>query len=124
VTGAGTALFLVAICVLPALAFLGLERAFDWVVSHEPRRRRPPVDPAAMLPALAADLRRLSAEHDRLVGADVPGKLARLRAVQLAYDDTLLRAGAVLAVDLPPAPLSTTTRLQAEAELAAHGFDW
>jgi hypothetical protein len=111
VSGAGTALFLVAICVLPALAFLG-------------RRRRPTVDPDTVLSGLAADLRRLSAEHDRLVGADVPGKPARLRAVQLAYDDTLLRAGAVLTLDLPPAPLSATTRLEAEAELAAHGFEW
>ncbi len=147
-----TLVVLVVVCLLPALAFVLFSRGFDWLVRFEGfgrrdgrgwQRRRPPAGPAAetlaaqtlaaqtlvaeTLAALAADLRRLDREHAWLLRADVPGKAARLRAVQLAYDDTLLRAARLLEVDeaaLPAPPLVAATRLQAEAELATRGFTW
>jgi hypothetical protein len=71
-----------------------------------------------------ATLRRLAIDHDRLLSGNAPAKAARLRAVQLAYDDTLLQACAVLEVDAPPRPLDTVSRIQIEAELVTHGFSW
>lgn len=118
-----TALVLVVVCLLPVAAFWVLSRGFDWLVRYDGPRARP-VDPTTELVGLAADLRRLGAEHDWLVRADVPGRAARLRAVELAYDDTLRRAAEILHVELPATPLIGTTRLQAEAELATHGFTW
>lgn len=118
-----TALVLVIVCLLPVAAFWLLSRGFDLLVHYDGPRARP-LDPAAELTGLADDLRRLGAEHDWLVRADVPGRAARLRAVELAYDDTLRRAAEILRVELPATPLVGSTRLQAEAELATHGFTW
>lgn len=117
------------VCLLPALAFWLLSRGFDWLVHYEggPRRRArrtPAPAPQDVLNGLGADLRRLTGEHDWLLRADVPGKALRLRAVQMAYDDTLLQAAKVLQVDVPDPPLLSTTRLQTEAELSTHGFTW
>lgn len=122
------------VCLLPALTFVLFSRAFDWLVRYDGGRRHPwqhrgdraprSAEPQTVLADLGADLRRLTGEHEWLLRADIPGRATRLRAVQLAYDDTLLRAAKVLDVDVPDPPLLAVTRLQTEAELTTHGFTW
>lgn len=122
------------VCVLPALTFVLFSRAFDWLVHYDGSRWHlwrhrgdlgpRSAEPQTVLADLGADLRRLTGEHAWLLRADIPGKATRLRAVQLAYDDTLLRAAKVLDVDVPDPPLLAATRLQTEAELTTHGFIW
>ena len=113
-----------AICAMPAVAFTLFARAFDWFVRHPGRPVAIVRNDAADLERFRANLRRLAAEHDRLMVSETHGKMTRLRAVQLAYDDTLRQAGALLDLRLPDSPMPTVGRLQAEAELAAHGFVW
>ncbi len=77
------------------------------------------------LPRLVDDLRRLEQEYLRIERSNSPAKAARLRALNLAYDDTLREC--CLALGLPEPgerPLSGLTRLQTEAELAQHGLVW
>ncbi|GAB2460493.1 hypothetical protein [Jatrophihabitans fulvus] len=119
-----TVVVLVVACLSPALAFWLFSRAFDWFSTYERRVPTPKPDPAVVLPRIGDDLRRLSAEHRWLMRADVPGRALRIKAVELAYDDVLLQAGAVLEIDLPEPPLAPATRLEAEMELATHGFTW
>ena len=78
------------------------------------------------LELLVADLRRLEREFRRTEqDTDVAYRTARLQAISLAYDDTLLLCCRLL--DLPEPdrpPWSPVTRLQIEAELAMAGLDW
>jgi hypothetical protein len=77
------------------------------------------------LPRLVEDLHRLEHEYIRIERSNSPAKAARLRAVNLAYDDTLREC--CLALGLPEPgerPLSGLARLQTEAELAQHGLVW
>jgi hypothetical protein len=70
------------------------------------------------------DLRRLAADHDRIMTANVPAKAARLRALELAYDDTLVHACRAMELDAPPTPFDAITRVQVEADLVTHGLTW
>jgi hypothetical protein len=70
------------------------------------------------------DLRRLAADHERVLVADVPAKAARLRALELAYDDTLVHACRALEVEAPPTPFDAITRVQVEADLVTRGLTW
>jgi hypothetical protein len=70
------------------------------------------------------DLRRLAADHARIMTADVPAKAARLRALELAYDDTLVHACRAMELDVPPRPFDAVTRVQVEADLVTHGLTW
>ena len=70
------------------------------------------------------DLRRLAADHERVLIAKIPAKAARLRALQLAYDDTLVSACRALELDAPPTPFDAITRVQVEADLVTHGLTW
>jgi len=107
------------LCVLPAAAFkLVLLAISAW--NRRPHRPSPAV-PAGKY---GETLRRLSADHDRVLIADVPAKAARLRALELAYDDTLRAACQKLHVDVPPDPWDATTRVQLEADLVTHGLTW
>jgi hypothetical protein len=89
------------------------------------RGRRTEPAPARTLQRLVDDLRRLEHEYIRVERSDSPAKAARLRALNLAYDDTLREC--CLALGLPEPgerPLSGLVRLQTEAELVQHGLMW
>jgi hypothetical protein len=92
------------------------------------RARRTAADGAGAtgpgLERLTADLRRLDAEHRRVALSDLPGQGARLRALSLAYDDTLRDCCRALGLEEPSTPLSALDRLQTEAALAQHGVQW
>ena len=92
-----------------------------------PLRRRAPESAAdRSLELLVADLRRLEREFRRTEqDSDVSYRTARLQAISLAYDDTLLLCCRLLEVPEPERPPWTpVTRLQIEAELARAGLDW
>lgn len=77
------------------------------------------------LERLVADLRRLEGEYRRIERSDAPGRATRLRAVGLAYDDTLRSCCRVVGLPEPGrAPLSAVSRLQTEAALAQAGVTW
>ena len=78
------------------------------------------------LELLVADLRRLEREFRRTEqDSDVSYRTARLQAISLAYDDTLLLCCRLLDVPEPERPpWNPVTRLQIEAELARAGLDW
>ena len=116
-----------ALVVVPAAGFFVAAR----ILARRANRRlvaehaRPQPPAAASLGRLVDDLRRLEAEYIRIERSDLPARGARLRAVALAYDDTL--RACCLALGLPePAerPLSGLMRLQTEAELAQRGLVW
>ena len=77
------------------------------------------------LERLAADLRRLTDDLERIEIADPPHKMVRMRATMVAYDDTLLIACRTL-VSIPPGtgPLDDVERLQTEAALVQQGMSW
>jgi hypothetical protein len=119
-----TVLVYVVLCVLPAAAFTLAARGFDAFTTYAGRRPRASRDEPAECEKYRRTLRRLAADHDRLLTADLPARAARLRAVELAYDDTLRHACVTLDLDPPPAPLTAVERVQVEAELVLHGLDW
>lgn len=75
---------------------------------------------------IRADLSRLAAHIDRVHGDEhLPGRATRLRALSVAYDDTLLLACRTLELPAPERPpLSAIQRLEAEADLARCGLSW
>lgn len=116
----------VALFVAPALGLWVLMNAAIWFCRWDPPRRRSRAKATGpTLERLVDDLRRLESEYRRIERSDLPAKSVRLRAVSLAYDDTL--RACCLALELPepePAPLSSLARLRTEAELAQHGLTW
>ena len=113
----------IAIAVIPTAtlwAALWIGRWFaNWAQSHQP----PPTPPD--LKRLVNDLHRLEAEYVRIESSDTPAKAARLRAVSLAYDDTLRDCCQALGLPQPTErPLTGLARLETEAELAQHGLVW
>jgi hypothetical protein len=114
--------------VLLMRAIVGLPAILDAVENgwHWLRHAEPEVTPAAApLQQLAADLHRLAVDIDRVEASDAPAKVARLRAVSLAYDDVLLIACRTLEVPAPErTPLRSVERLQTEAALAQQGLVW
>ncbi len=93
-----------------------------------PWRRREQEQAAAdrSLELLVADLRRLEREFRRTEqDTDLSYRTARLQAISLAYDDTLVLCCRLLDVPEPERPpWNPVTRLQIEAELARAGLDW
>ncbi len=116
------------ICVAPAGAFLALEQALKWYVRPDravAARPAPPRPTGPSLERLVEDLRRLEAEYRRIERSEQAARAHRMRAVSLAYDDTLCEC--CRALGLPPpsrCPLSSWDRVQAEVELARHGLTW
>ena len=109
----------------PALVFRAGWAAIQRWASADGWRRRDEPTAERSLELLVADLRRLEDEFRRTESAEVPYLSARLKALSLAYDDTL-RACCLL-LDLPEPdrpPWTPVTRLQVEAELARAGLDW
>ncbi len=93
--------------------------------SHGSAARRRVTDPGPNLQRLVDDLRRIEREYVRVERSDLPARAARLRALNLAYDDTLRACCHALRLPEPSErPLSGVTRLWTEAELAQHGLEW
>ena len=101
-------------------------RARRWLRGLRWRRRRAEAATARSLELLVADLRRLERDFRRTEQEPgVPYRLARLQAISLAYDDTLLLCCRLLDVPEPDRPpWNGLTRLHVEAELARAGLDW
>ena len=102
-------------------------RASWWRGPWSGRRRREDESAAdRSLELLVADLRRLEREFRRTEqDSELSYRTARLQAISLAYDDTLLLCCRLLDVPEPERPPWTpVTRLQIEAELARAGLDW
>jgi hypothetical protein len=94
-------------------------------LARSPSPRRAAASVGRDLHRLVDDLHRLEHEYIRIERSDSPAKAARLRAVNLAYDDTLRECCLALGLPEPSErPLSGLLRLQTEAELAQHGLVW
>jgi hypothetical protein len=121
-----TVLVYVALCLVPAAVFeLGAKGLERWT-RYSGGRDRPPgaPDERSECDGHARTLRRLATDHERLLAVDVAAKASRLRAVELAYDDTLREACHTLNVDAPAAPFSASDRVQVEADLILRGLTW
>ena len=113
--------------VAPAVVVWVLIKALGWWTRWGGPRRNPPSPEAtaSSLPRLVNDLHRLEHEYLRVERSDLPARGARLRALNLAYDDTLRACCHELGLPEPcERPLSGVVRLQTEAELAQHGLVW
>lgn len=117
------------LCVGPALIVWLIAKLCGWVAKWPGPRHSAAHAPAAPSPTslqrLVDDLRRLEREYLRIERSDLPARAARLRAINLAYDDTLRACCHELGLPEPgERPLSGVVRLQTEAELAQHGLVW
>lgn len=121
---------LVGYCVLvatPVFFIWLMVKAIGWTANWSVPRRKTPPPPSSPsnLERLVDDLRRLEREYLRVERSDLPARAARLRALNLAYDDTLRACCHELGLPEPhERPLSGVVRLQTEAELAQHGLVW
>jgi len=85
----------------------------------------PPADVERSLERLVADLRRLEREYQRVESSNELGRASRLRAIGMAYDDTLRACCRTVGLEAPErSPLSSIHRLQTEAALAQAGVTW
>jgi hypothetical protein len=114
---------------VPALVFalvLRLPAAIDRVHEAWLRRRARRMAKGPTIERLASDLRRISADIDRIQLVDQPYKMTRLRATFAAYDDTLLTCCRTLGVQPPRdrGPLDDRERLEAELALLQEGMTW
>lgn len=122
------------LCVLPALAFAGIERATrvwmgtaEWSALRRPaavdgpstavRARRP-------IERCAEDLARLRDEIDRLQHSQGYARRHHLLAASMAYDDALRDTCRALDIPVPAEPLDPVERLRLEAELEVAGLSW
>ncbi len=114
----------VVLAVLPAAVFWAAIKGLERFTSGG-RGRSDGRMPEPSLERLVASLRRLEADFRRIEASDLPGRAARLRTVELAYDDTLRACCAVLELPQPDRPpLSSLVRLETEAALAQRGLTW
>ena len=110
---------------LPASAFYAAFRALERWSEGTRRPDAQAVTAGRPVERLVADLRRLEQEHSRITAGDEPSRAARLRAVRLAYDDTLRDCCRCVGLPEPGRPpWSAVTRLQTEAALAQAGLVW
>lgn len=113
---------------LPTAAFYGARRGLEHLVggTWTGRVSAGPVAQAIPSPdGLAARLRRLSSDYDRLKASSPPAQAARMRAVALAYDDTLRDCCAATGLPDPGSPpLTAASRLSVEAALSQRGVTW
>jgi hypothetical protein len=111
------------IALVPTAAFYGARRGLERFCA--PRHQRSGQPAAPQVERYVHHLRRLDDEYVRIEASSLPGRASRLRAVSLAYDDTLLDCCAALGLPGPGRPpLAPATRLLAEAELAQRGVTW
>lgn len=102
-------------------------RMFTWLGHALRRSSAQPTPVSPPIERITADLRRLGAEAYRVHGDQQRWARAfRLRALERAYDDTLLLACRALEVDVEgrDSPLSNLDRIQLEIELARRGLRW
>jgi len=111
----------------PAAVFWLVVKGIGWWTNWAGPRRKP-TTPSGGAPSLQRHvdgLRRLEREYLRVEHSDLPARAARLRALNLAYDDTLRACCHELGLPEPcERPLSGVVRLQTEAELSQHGLVW
>ncbi|MBV9595069.1 MAG: hypothetical protein JO147_14880 [Actinobacteria bacterium] len=118
----------VALVVLIPLGVRGLAprlraRWAAWQAKHSEAGRA--AKSAEVRTKLAADLRRLEGEYRRVFESNLPAKAARLRALNLAYDETLRCCCAEVGLPRPETiPLSGYDRLETEAALVQAGLVW
>lgn len=123
----GQVLSYLALCLVPAAAFVGGARAVQWWVNHNdgPRTGAPPEPTGRSLQQLVATLHRLETQYDAVERSHLPARAHRMRVIQLAYDDTLRECCNALGLEPPGHPhLSSLERMATEAELALHGLRW
>ena len=132
----------IAVTYLPAYAALLLgvlaaarvcADAADWFAGGEPpaylrpllRRSAAAGEPVPVV-VEELELARLSRELARVRGAAQPGLQLRLRAVTMAYDETLLRCAAHVGVAVRhrTTPLPDEARFELETTLIGHGLSW
>ncbi len=108
----------------PTVALLLAGRALErWCGTYRSPRR----DAAAAgisLERLVADLRRLEDDYRRISRSDLPARVARMRTVTLAYDDTLRSCCRAVGLPEPSSPLTALARLETEAALSQQGVTW
>lgn len=112
-----------ALVLAPTVVLLGVDRTVLWWAART-KPCRTPQPSGRPVEQLTADLARLDAEQRSLSRAPVTTRGLRLRAVSLAYDDTLRACCRAVGVAEPPTPLSSVDRLVTEALLAQHGLTW
>ena len=72
-----------------------------------PAKPVPPADVERSLERLVADLRRLEREYQRIESSNELGRASRLRAIGMAYDDTLRARCRAVGLEAPErSPLS------------------
>lgn len=112
------------LAVTPAGAFWGARVALERFIRGGPTADAS-VPSERALERLVADLRRLELDHARTSRADVPGRASRLRAIGLAYDETLHECCRAVGLPAPSRPpLTAVGRLETEAALAQAGVTW
>ncbi|MDQ2846646.1 MAG: hypothetical protein M3Y77_09915 [Actinomycetota bacterium] len=113
-------LVFVAPAVLIKLGIQAAKAASHWSDTHHTTTL-----PERSLTDLAATLHRLRREYDEVEHSSLPARAVRLRALGMAYDDTLCGCCSTLGVPAPTGlPLGALDRLEAEATLAQHGLVW
>lgn len=120
----GTVVAYLLVFIAPAVLIkLGIEAAksaMHWSDEHRTAQL-----PERSLSEMAAKLHRLRREYDDVERSELPARAVRLRALGLAYDDTLCACCSRLGVPAPDGrPLAAIDRLEAEATLAQHGITW
>ncbi|HKF32049.1 MAG TPA: hypothetical protein VKB37_06705 [Jatrophihabitantaceae bacterium] len=114
-----------AAILVPAAMVWAALKALRWWSESAATRRAPVAGHGPSLERLVDDLRRIEREYVRVERSDLPARAARLRALNLAYDDTLRACCHALQLPEPSErPLSGVARLRTEAELAQHGLEW
>ncbi|MFV0459634.1 MAG: hypothetical protein ACK5MT_12790 [Actinomycetales bacterium] len=97
-------------------------RVRDLMERLRPQHSEPPIPPVL----LEMELHRLDTELSRVRGGDPQGLALRIRATQIAYDDALAACCQAHGLPTPPElrPMTTSQRLNAEAELLSAGVTW
>lgn len=110
------------LCLLLGLwyAVSRLPDRMDERASRRPRPAGPPIE------LLAERLCRLASELQDLDTDRVAGKAHHVRALQLAYDDTLLECLRALRPDdaVPTVPMDPPDRVEVELTLTGAGLRW
>lgn len=120
----------VLLALTPAAAFLGARQAMERLTTRpvgrrSGRRSGVPVASGRPLGRLVEDLGRLEQDYQRISRSAEPARVRRLRAVGLAYDDTLRACCLRVGVPVPEgSPLAAVHRLETEAALAQRGVTW
>jgi hypothetical protein len=115
------------LAVTPAVALLVAARVLErWTAGYRPGRVRAsaPTPSPAELSRLTESLRRLEDDYRRISASDLPGRVARMRTVARAYDDTLRACCRAVGLPEPSDPLDGLARLETEAALSQHGVHW